>query len=168
MASDDYEFIKSKNVKQLQQELEEIKANPFVSSSQAKNLAQSVTTLETSIQQMLDLFKQAHEEMTLEEREEKILKAQLEPVHKKIDDLFEQNKTIARGIVTVVESVEHLSAELAHARKKIDSISSRPSAPSPSPLPNPLSSSPSQPNSSQTKSLFDGGPLQPNNANNSQ
>jgi hypothetical protein len=81
------------------------------SSAGSDDLIKSMTTLTKNMDSMLQLFKTAADEMKLEEREEKELTQQISPIMDKLDEIIEQNKIIAEGMVAVSDLVKE---KLAH------------------------------------------------------
>jgi hypothetical protein len=55
---------------------------------------------------MLGMFKTAADEMKLEEQEEKMFASQLQPILDKLDEIMEQNKVIAEGMVAIADIVK--------------------------------------------------------------
>jgi len=71
-------------------------------------LSSSVQNLQGSIDELILMFKRANEELTLEQREEQLIKSQLDPVNKKLQELSEQQETIASAIVSVSDAIDGL------------------------------------------------------------
>ncbi len=77
----------------------------------SKELLQAVTGLTKHMDSMLHLFKTAADEMRLEEEEEKALSKQIRPLMDKIDEIIEQNKIIAEGMVALSDIVKERMPE---------------------------------------------------------
>lgn len=83
------------------------------------NSDNSSTTLQQSIDELLLMFKRANEELTLEAREEKIIKSQLEPLHKKLHELTEQQETVANAIISLSDSLEHITTAVNEIKARL-------------------------------------------------
>ncbi len=72
----------------------------------APQLIDSMNQLTQSMQGMLELFRTAAEEMKLEEKEEHALSAQLTPILSKLDEIIDQNRVIADGMVALADLIK--------------------------------------------------------------
>lgn len=81
-------------------------------------LKTSIDDLKSSLHQMIDIFRKASDEMTLEEREERMLAKQIKPIFAKIEKIEEQNETIAEGMVTIAQKTEA-------TQKKVEELEQR-------------------------------------------
>ena len=70
-----------------------------------------MAALTRSMNSMLQLFSSAAEEMKLEERTESELSEKITPLINKVNNLEEQNKTIAEGLVAVADMVKDIKKE---------------------------------------------------------
>ncbi|MBS3135645.1 hypothetical protein J4401_01675 [Candidatus Woesearchaeota archaeon] len=84
-------------------QVNKIQANPNPSSDQ---LIMTVQHLTRSMGSMLELFRTAAEEMKLEEKEEHAVAQQITPLLRKLDEMMEQNKVIAEGMVALADLVK--------------------------------------------------------------
>lgn len=120
MASDDgYEIMPYKEVVELKKQICDLQKRMGDTSS--KELMVSMSSLTKSMNDMLKLFSTAAEEMKLEQREEHALTERMGPLLDKINNLEEQNKTIAEGLVAVADMVKDKKAkasEIPHPRSK--------------------------------------------------
>lgn len=76
-------------------------------------------TLQDSIDELLLMFKRANEELTLEQREEKLIRSQLDPVFKKLNELGEQQETMANAIVSISDAIENLTSSVNEIKARI-------------------------------------------------
>ena len=76
---------------ELKKEVESIKKNSGDTSS--KDLMNNMGTLTKSMSSMLNLFKEAADEMRAEESTEEKLASQVSPLMNKLDTIIDQNKT---------------------------------------------------------------------------
>jgi len=108
MAEDEgeYEIVPHKEVLELKKQVDEIKAHPFGSTSEGKEMLAAIRRLSESMDNLTGLFQEAAEQMKLEERESELIGQKLDPLFLKIDDLIEQNKKIAKGILAVADMVK--------------------------------------------------------------
>ncbi|MBI5398889.1 hypothetical protein HZB03_05485 [Candidatus Woesearchaeota archaeon] len=112
---DEYAIVSKKEFLALKKELERIKKNPLEGSPVGENLQDSIDNLNTSVNSMLEVFKQASQEMGIEEHDTQLVSKQIGPLQEKIDTLIEQNQKIAKGIVAIADMV----------REKLDEIEAR-------------------------------------------
>lgn len=124
---DEYAFVPSKEFLKVEKDIQKIKQNPLVDDAKSTELSKSITSLNSAVGEMLSIFKQANEELTLEEREAKIIQEQLKPVSEKLEELGRQNEILANGIVAVADSVAEVKSQLVAMQKQILLMRSEPS-----------------------------------------
>ena len=103
MTDEDYDLVSYKDVSELRKELEGIKDRRDVPT---KDLHEAVHKLTTVMSDMLELFAAAAEQMKLEEKEYETEAKKHEMIVSKLDKLIDQNKTIAEGMVAIVDMVK--------------------------------------------------------------
>ena len=131
MATEDsYEIMPYKEIVELKKQIAALQQKTGDTSS--KELLDSMASLTKSMNNMLQLFSSAAEEMKLEEKEESALSQKVDPLIDKVDRLGDQNKTIAEGLVAIADMVKELREEKARRPR----IAPKPSLP-PSPPPRP-------------------------------
>ena len=107
MAKDDsYEIMPYKEIVELKKQIAELQQKTGDTSS--KELLQSMASLTKSMNNMLNLFSSAAEEMKLEEKTESELSQKVAPLIEKVDNLEKQNKTIAEGLVAVADMMKDI------------------------------------------------------------
>lgn len=116
---DEYAIVSKKEFLALKKELEKIKKNPLEGSPVGENLQDSIDNLNTSLNSMLEVFKQAAQEMNLEEHDTQLVSKQIGPLQEKIDTLIEQNQKIAKGIVAIADMVREKLEEIEEKTSKI-------------------------------------------------
>ena len=104
--SEDYDIVPHKRLIELQRQVEDLKKNPYGSTDSGKKMMETMTSLTTSIDGLLTLFKDAAQEMRVEEHDVGILSKNMRPLMEKLDELIEQNKKIARGIIAIADMVK--------------------------------------------------------------
>ncbi|MDO8480336.1 MAG: hypothetical protein Q7S65_00810 [Nanoarchaeota archaeon] len=114
---------------------EQPRQQPRIDSAQLYN---SMNTLTTSMQSMLELFKTAATDMKKDDQEQKGMEDHLAPMMEKFNEIIEQNKIIAEGMIALSDLV----------KERIPAPSNRPQqAPQgqgmPSPFPEPGTAPPS-------------------------
>ncbi len=72
----------------------------------SSELISSMKDLTKNMSGMLELFKTAADEMKLEEQEEHTVSEHINPIMQKLDEIIEQNKIIAEGMVALSELVK--------------------------------------------------------------
>jgi len=127
-SGDEYELIPRNKIQDLQKQVEALKKSPLAGAPSGNELAQSMNKLSTHLESLLGLFKEASEEMKKEERDSESVVKKLDPLMEKLDMVVEQNKKIAKAILTISDMVRELQEQ----------PSARPAIPLPSgPLPPP-------------------------------
>ena len=100
MAEEDLAY---KDISELKKELEGMKGRKDIS---AKELYDAVHGLSQTISDMLEVFGAAAEQMRLEEKGYEAEAKKHEVIMSKLDKVIDQNKTIAEGMVAIVEMVK--------------------------------------------------------------
>ena len=113
--AEEEEFVPYKDISELKRELEGMKGRKDVP---AKDIYDAVQKLAQTMTDMLEVFGAATEQMKLDEREYESESRKHEMIISKLDKLIEQNRTIAEGMVAIVEMVKEKI--LAPAREKED------------------------------------------------
>ncbi len=70
------------------------------------SLKESIDNLNNSINSLMKLFKEATEQLKMEEHDSEVVDKKISPVMQKITTLEEQNEKIARGIVAVADMLK--------------------------------------------------------------
>jgi len=156
MAEEEYAIVSKKEFMKLKQELDKIKKNPLEGSPSGANLQDSIDNLNRSLTGMMELFKEASDELKIEERDTQIVAKKLDPISEKIETLIEQNQKIAKGIIAVAdmvkEKLEEIEAKTSapqqvvpkeEKKKDLPPLGSTP--PPPPPMPSPGSFNPQAP-----------------------
>ena len=113
MAEED--LIQYKDISELKKELDGMKGRKEIPT---RDLYDAVQKLTQTVASMLDIFGAATEQMRLEEREFESESRKHEMIISKLDKMIDQNKTIAEGMVSIVEMVKEKIVE--PAREKQD------------------------------------------------
>ena len=100
MAEEDFGY---KDISDLKKELEGMKGKKDIS---AKELHDAMQKLTQTISDMLEVFGAAAEQMKLEEQSYEASAKKHEMIISKLDKLIDQNKTIAEGMVAIVDMVK--------------------------------------------------------------
>lgn len=103
MAEEDNGFVSYKDISELKKELETIQDRKDVS---PKELYEAVHRLANTVSGMLEVFGAAAEQMKLEDKGYEAEAKKHETIISKLDKLIDQNKTIAEGMVAIVELVK--------------------------------------------------------------
>ena len=119
MTEEEYAIVSKKEFLKLKQELDKLKKNPLEGSPAGANLQESIESLNKSLTGMMELFKEAGDQLKIEERDTQIVAKKLDPITDKIETLIEQNQKIAKGIIAVADMV----------KEKLDEIEAKTSAP---------------------------------------
>lgn len=95
--------LQYKDISELRKELESMKGRKDIS---ARDLYQTVQKMSQTMSDMLEVFGAAAEQMSQEEKEYGAETKKHELILSKLDRVIEQNKTIAEGMVSVVEMMK--------------------------------------------------------------
>ena len=115
--ADEEELVPYKDISDLKRELEGMKGKKDIPANDIHNAVQKLAQTMTD---MLEVFGAATEQMKLEEREYESEARRHEMIISKLDKLIEQNKTIAEGMVAIVEMIKEKI--VAPAKEKEDSM----------------------------------------------
>lgn len=115
--ADEEELVPYKDISDLKRELEGMKGKKDIPANDIHNAVQKLALTMTD---MLEVFGAATEQMKLEEREYESEARRHEMIISKLDKLIEQNKTIAEGMVAIVEMIKEKI--VAPAKEKEDSM----------------------------------------------
>ena len=113
MAEED--LIQYKDISELKKELDGMKGRKEIP---ARELYDAVQKLTQTVAGMLDIFGAATEQMRLEEHEFESESRKHEMIISKLDKLIDQNKTIAEGMVAIVEMVKEKIVAPARERQE--------------------------------------------------
>lgn len=102
---DDYTLLSSKEVSELKQDVDYLKKNPFGGLKSGRSLQESIEKLNENIEMLIEIFKEASEQVKAEERESDVLIKRIMPMEQKLDELSDQNQKIAKGILAVADMV---------------------------------------------------------------
>ncbi len=100
---DDNEFVSYKDISELKKELEGMKGKSEISN---KELYDGLQRLANTIGEMLDVFSAASAQLKLEDREFEAESRKHDIIVSKLDKVLDQNKTIAEGMVAIVEMIK--------------------------------------------------------------
>ena len=110
------EFVPYKDISELKKELEGMKGRKDIS---AKELYEAVQGLSQTITDMLEVFGAAAEQMKLEEKGYEAESKKHEAIISKLDKMLDQNRTIAEGMVSIVEMVKEKIVAPAKEREEM-------------------------------------------------
>lgn len=130
----------------LKREIESLKLAKTCSTAAKKktanpeNVMESMEKLSETLQNFMQTFEEATEEMKLEEREEELFVKELKPLHDKMDQIVEQNEKIAKGIIAVANM---LNSDIPYIKRMVSNITIKPaggfeSKPAFSSMPSPM------------------------------
>jgi hypothetical protein len=129
MADDDYEILPHKEISELRGELTKLKEGNYGSSVSVHS---SVDTLQTSINSLLDIFKEASRSMQEETDHHSQSGKRMDELMDKMDTMLEQNEKIAEGIVAIADMIKEAKAP---AREPSSKPTMPPMADMPPPMP---------------------------------
>lgn len=102
--AEEEEFIPYKDISELKKELEGMKGKKDIPQ---KELSDAVQRLSEVMTEMLEVFGAAAEQMRLEEKEYGIESKKHEMIISKLDKIMDQNRTIAEGMVSIVDMIRN-------------------------------------------------------------
>jgi len=98
-----YEIMPYKEIVALKKEIEELKNRGPSSSGNVHN---SLSKIAKSMDSMLELFHQAAEDLSAEESTEEKFAKKLKPVIDRLNEIIDQNKIIAEGMVAIADIIK--------------------------------------------------------------
>ena len=104
MESDEYEIMPHKELMNLKTELKKLRTKGGKTASKVD--VETMDGLNTSIQELINVVKQASKEMKSEENEEAQILHKLTEAIDMMNTIVDQNEKIAEGIVTVAEMIK--------------------------------------------------------------
>lgn len=104
-----YEIMPYKEIVVLKKQIEELQRK--TGDTDSKQLLISMANLTKSMDNMLQLFKTAAEEMKLEQKEEEAIAKKVGPLLDTVNELKGQNKIIAEGMVAIADMVKEMKDE---------------------------------------------------------
>lgn len=134
MADDNNDFAPYRDISELKKQLEGMQDKKEVS---AKELHESVQRLTAAIDDMLDVFGAAAEQLKLEDKSYEAESKKHETIIQKLDKLIDQNKTIAEGMVAIVGLVKEKFPQNAEVSFKHEDADEPMFKPAPEPMINP-------------------------------
>ncbi|MBN1502719.1 hypothetical protein JW930_04185 [Candidatus Woesearchaeota archaeon] len=78
------------------------------SGNEHETLVRSMNSLTGSINSLLGIFKEAAEDMKMDEHDSVLLGDRIDPIMEKLDKLLEQNEKIAKGIVALADMIDEM------------------------------------------------------------
>ncbi len=131
MVDEPYDLLPHHEIEELKRKVEELKVNQDRSTPQA--VVNSIDQLTKAMNSMLNLFTQAAKEVKEDEKDNS-------EIMSKLDEVIEQNRTIAEGMVTISDTVKHFIKSQGHephpAPRPVRGPAPRPMA-MPGPMPGP-------------------------------
>ena len=129
MAEEEVDFYK--DISDLKRDLEGLKLKKDISN---KDLYDAVQKLGQTISDMLEVFAAAADQMQVEEKSYEMQTKKQDMFASKLDKLIEQNKTIAEGMVAIVDLIKEKFVVEGKEEEAREESLFRP-APQPSPIP---------------------------------
>ncbi|MEK6808831.1 MAG: hypothetical protein AABY14_04045 [Nanoarchaeota archaeon] len=109
MEDESYGIISYRDFARVKKDIDELKSKNNVDT--AKPLADSITKLSQNIDNMLQLFKNAAEEIKYEDSNQNHLSKDTGELSAKIEQILKQTKTIAEGMMAIADMVKELKSE---------------------------------------------------------
>ncbi|MBI5389935.1 hypothetical protein HZB02_00415 [Candidatus Woesearchaeota archaeon] len=104
---DDYSLVSGKDISQLKKSVEDLKkVQEEKAAGATKGLLDSMDKLTKTMSTMTLLFQQAGEGMAQEDVDQESIKRHLKPIEERLDQLLEENKKIAKGIVAIADMLK--------------------------------------------------------------
>jgi hypothetical protein len=104
---DGYDLLPHDEIRRLKQEVDSLKRTGGPAQGN-DGLIDSMENMTHSINSLLKIFKEAAEDMKLDEHDSVLLSDKIDPLLIKIDRVLEQNEKIAKGIVAIADMIEDL------------------------------------------------------------
>ncbi len=101
--ADDYNLVPQDEISKLKNQLENVTSGNEIST---KDLYEAVQKLATIMNEMLEVFSAAAEQMKLEDKDFESTSKKNDAIAAKLDRITDQNKTIAEGMVSMVSMIK--------------------------------------------------------------
>ncbi len=146
----DYEIVSQKDLDGLRREISAIKKNPFGDSTQGRDIIDAMARLEETIRKLTRILEDAQTDIIREYQDAK-------PAEK-LNQLLDQNETIARALLTINDSVKQTQEQLRQVAQSpqqgVQTASITAASLTPQPLQPPASSSLLPPQFPQAQGAF--------------
>ena len=104
---EEYEIMPHRTIENIKKELEELKLKAASKESiSSESFRRSLDNLTTSLNSLMAIFKEATEEMKVEEETEDALKGKIGPLVEKVGEIESENRTIARSILALADMIK--------------------------------------------------------------
>lgn len=103
MAEEEYDLVPHSEVEKLKKQFQDLKEHPYGETESGRKLMSGIDELSRSIEGLMDLLKDAAEQMS--ERPEE---GSQKEVMDKLDELIDENKKIAKGVLAVADMIKDL------------------------------------------------------------
>jgi len=111
--NEEYQIMPQKTISKIKKEIENLKTKAASSDEVASpGFKRAIDNLTESINSLMSLFKEAAEEMKVEEKTEENIEQKLGPLVKKVAEIEEENKKIAEGILAIADMVRDLNEKI--------------------------------------------------------
>jgi len=114
--NDDYEIISQREIRKLREQLKGIDSGKAVD---VNTLHRTVSELDEKLGSLLDIFSAAVDDMREEDKESEIIKDKINPIIEKLDQIDDQNKKLAQGMVAVNDLLEEKLGQITEVIKSI-------------------------------------------------
>ena len=111
MEEEEYELMPHHELDQLRREIEDLKHHPLGETPSGNELLRAVQELNQSVKALTTLFKIAAEQVGTGKTHEETEIHKFEPMTHKMNELIEQNKKLAAGIVSVADLLKEKTTE---------------------------------------------------------
>lgn len=108
MMADDYELISHREVQKLKEDLNKLKEGHPVSS----DMKQSIRELNDKLGSLIEIFDSAVENLRVEDKETELISEKINPIIQKLEEIDDQNKKLAQGMVALNTLVDDKLSEL--------------------------------------------------------
>lgn len=104
MADEPYEIMSHKEIVNLKRQIKDLQYK--TQNTPSDKLLNSINNLTEQMNSMIGLFKTAADEMRMEEKDEHFVAKKIEPLIERLDEIIDQNRAIAEGMVAVSDLVK--------------------------------------------------------------
>ena len=110
---EEYEIMPHRTIKKIKKEIESLKKKSKSAEQVASpEFKKSMDNLTRSMNSLMELFKEAAEDMKIEDRTQENIDEKLGPLVEKVSQIEDENKRIAEGIVVVADMVKELKQKM--------------------------------------------------------
>jgi len=110
--SEGYELVPENKFKEIEKEVSKIMKSPFISDPSVKEMGGLLKAVNASLISLLEVLQIISEETSFENAEKNLIKRQIKPIVKEIDEVKKQNEIITEGMMNIIGRLNDMQTQL--------------------------------------------------------